>query len=350
VQDDRCGVRRGVSLVLLVAAVLVPAATPAGARSSPGIIAFVRTCCETLGDAQSDVFVARADGTGRPRAVTHLVNVSEASWSADRRWLAITRPRLNPVLFVGRSSGGKLRRISVGAGPVLSPMLSPDGRLIAYEQESSGAASVWVSTTSGATQRIGFGVPGAWDPTKPRTLAYSSEDGIHLADVAHHSQHLLFRGNFNRAIGWSPDGRRIVAHAFSWPNHARRPTKPDDIYVYSLASGKRTNVSHTGGWDSYPAWSPDGRRIAWSTTNAIWVVNADGSGKRRLTSLKAKSTSVLEPTWSPDGHSIIFVRGFVDACQLYLVRITGGSARPLFAPQDQPTGGSACDIDPVWFR
>ena len=65
-------------------------------------------------------------------------------------------------------------------------------------------------------------------------------------------------------------------------------------------------------------WSPDGSRIVFDRTydcaasldlcSAIWVVNADGSGEKRLTSANAKSVvSAVAPTWSPDGRRIAYV-------------------------------------------
>ncbi len=313
----------------------------------PGTIAFVRVTGDNTADTYRDVFVARADGTGKPRAVTDIGTVSSASWSPDRRWLAITQPGngLNEAVSVVRSSGGKPRQISTGSGSAFSPSWSSDGRLVAYQQEAASAASVWVSTTSGAKKRLAFGYGVAWHPSQPRTLAYVWTDGIYVAVVGEHSQRRLFVGDFY-SVHWSPDGRRIVTDSFA--NPARR--RSGDLYVYSLSSGKRTNVSHTGGSDRDPAWSPDGRRIAWSSGNHIWVVNADSSRKRRLTSTKDKYTADIRPTWSPDGRSIVFMRSIADSCRLYLVRIQGGPARPLFPARAEPRGANGCDRDPVWFR
>ena len=53
------------------------------------------------------------------------------------------------------------------------------------------------------------------------------------------------------------------------------------------------------------AWSPDGREIAIVNSSRIYVLNADGSGERRLSSGRA-------PSWSPDGRRIAFVRGDPD--------------------------------------
>ena len=71
---------------------------------------------------------------------------------------------------------------------------------------------------------------------------------------------------------------------------------------------------------SLPAWSPDGSRIAYARTGEIYVANADGSGERRLTTMREP---VSFPAWSPDGRTIAFA-GVRD---VFAVPAAGGSVR-----------------------
>jgi TolB protein len=59
--------------------------------------------------------------------------------------------------------------------------------------------------------------------------------------------------------------------------------------------------------DLLPQWSPDGSKIAFSRNDDIFVMNADGSGKTRLTTDPAVD---FQPTWSPDGRKIVWIRAF----------------------------------------
>jgi TolB protein len=88
------------------------------------------------------------------------------------------------------------------------------------------------------------------------------------------------------------------------PSGARH--RDSDIYVMNAdGSGQRRL---TNGWDCCVAWSPDGGQIAFlrdhlSTEAAIWVMNASGRGARRLARGR-----LGEPTWSSDGRHIAFDR------------------------------------------
>jgi TolB protein len=119
---------------------------------------------------------------------------------------------------------------------------------------------------------------------------------------------------------WSPDGRRIAYVSFE----AKKPV----IYVHSLLDGKRHVAANFRGSNSAPAWSPDGKRLAVSLSreggSQIFLINADGSGVRRLTTSTAIDT---EPRFSPDGQWIYFTSDRGGSPQIYRMNANGGEAQ-----------------------
>jgi TolB protein len=77
-----------------------------------------------------------------------------------------------------------------------------------------------------------------------------------------------------------------------------------------------------------PAWSPDGSKIAYEHENAVWVMNADGTGNRRIT----KGGIATSPTWSPDGTHIAYTRwekAGPESTDIYLSKADGSHETPL---------------------
>jgi TolB protein len=150
------------------------------------------------------------------------------------------------------------------------------------------------------------------------------------------------------APNWSPDGQRIVFMA-------EIGTGKGDIYIMNRdGSGRRRLTDHPAN-DSTPAMSPDGRSIAFESdrdgTPDIYVMDADGGNVRRLTSDPARD---LSPAWSPDGQRIAFTsdRHERAAADVYLMRADGSaiervtSDRSNWAPQFSPDGSRlAVQID-----
>ena len=119
---------------------------------------------------------------------------------------------------------------------------------------------------------------------------------------------------------WSPDGRRLAYVSFE----AKKPV----VYVHSIADGRRQVAANFKGSNSAPAWSPDGTKLAVSLSreggSQIFLMNPDGTGLRRLTSSSAIDT---EPRFSPDGQWIYFTSDRGGTPQVYRMPASGGEAQ-----------------------
>lgn len=110
---------------------------------------------------------------------------------------------------------------------------------------------------------------------------------------------LTFDSDEDTDPAWSPDGRRI---AF---------TKRQQIFVMNADGSGATQLTSQG-FNENPAWSPDGLKIAFQSSRdsvallefEIYVMDADGENETRLTNLPEQN---LQPAWSPDGKQIAFM-------------------------------------------
>ena len=142
---------------------------------------------------------------------------------------------------------------------------------------------------------------------------------------------------------WSPAGSKIAFGLMEGGFH---------IYSINPDGSELQNLTADSG-GILPSWSPDGSQIAFKTfAGELWVMNADGSNKRRLADQLMLNMHQLEPpSWSPDGTSICFTRGGVPfeepseeavlTTPIYVVRVDGSNLTRL-------TTNPALDHDPVW--
>jgi TolB protein len=120
---------------------------------------------------------------------------------------------------------------------------------------------------------------------------------------------------------WKPDGSELLLTSY-------RTGRPE-LWAFRLADHSFRSVGHKGN-SMGGVYSPDGKRIAFCLTEGpntdIWVMNADGSGARRLTREPAIDVS---PSWSPDGSKIAFTSDRAGTPQLYVMNADGSGVRRL---------------------
>jgi Tol biopolymer transport system component len=205
--------------------------------------------------------------------------------------------------------GGKVRRIWSGQGVcpcAAGPVWSPDGRRIAFGSEQDGPVDLYITNRDGKAER--------------RLTRNAEEEG---------------------SLTWSPDGRRIAVVVQS--RKGTGPVTSNHLYVVSADGSDRRLL----GRGQAPTWSPDGRKIAFRSdrdgNGEVYVVNADGSGLRRVTRNPASDG---RPVWSPDGTRLLFTRFGDGSSDIYSVSADGSGARNL-TPDVRPARVGR-DSSPAW--
>ncbi len=155
----------------------------------------------------------------------------------------------------------------------------------------------------------------------------------------------------DRQPSWSPDGKRIV---FSSDRDADRDNPHNiEIYVMNADGGNPQRLTENLIEDKYPSWSPDGERIVFSArreghvenkfgiTYEIYVMDADGGNEQRLTENRNND---WDPVWSPDGNRIAFEsdrKGDFVNFDIYVMDADGGNLQKL-------TNNRAWNGGPSW--
>jgi Tol biopolymer transport system component/uncharacterized protein YjdB len=156
-------------------------------------------------------------------------------------------------------------------------------------------------------------------------------------------------GNVSRSPSASPNGNRIAFYVAQFELNGDRT---DDIFAVDRNGLNMRRLTSEPGYDGDPAWSPSGDRIAYRRIEPgtgrgdVWVMNADGSDKVKLTGDLPAAESSGPPAWSPDASRIAFITTSYTA---------GGSASTLWIMNADGSGkhslvvnATAGDRDPTW--
>jgi TolB protein len=189
-------------------------------------------------------------------------------------------------------------------------------------------------------------------PGKPGQIAFvrgGKRRGIYVADPSGNKVRRITRG-YDRGPAWSPDGRRIAFTRGGETSSGNIATYRGIYVVNASGSGLRRVLkdrgSHTEkpfGELALPTWSPDGARLAFEYKDGLGVVNLDGTGARTLlTNAEGSTHTTSEPTWSPDGKTLAFARLF-EPDGLWVLDMASGQQRRVtgdcnFTPNWSPDG------------
>ena len=262
-------------------------------------------------DGDAEIFVRRTDGS--TVQLTHnRVHDFGASWSPDGQKIAFSRSSGDgTALFVMRADGSSVRRVT-------TPVTNPDG--IA----SSDFVPAWSPSGTQlafASNRAG-GEPDIWRVDL---------DGTHLTRL---TRTPVFTGDFNPT--WSPDGRWI------WFDSDRVGVFNREIYrMRPDGTDVRRMTTTADVDDGAPDVSPDGRTVVFTSMRAnggqdLFTMKADGTGVRPLGTPTADRDEVF-PAWNATGTRVLYWRfssideptediWVIDADGTDRRRLTGGSA------------------------
>lgn len=190
-------------------------------------------------------------------------------------------------------------------GTNLSPAWAGDGAKLAFSSSRSGAPEIFVSDAAGgALHRLttdnGPDVSPAWNRKTNAQIAFvSGRTGlpqIYTMESDGTNQQRMTDQGYAVSPNWAPNGQFLT---FAWVRKYG-PGEPgaSDVYLMDIASKQWVQLTHDGGRNDFPSWSPDNRHIVFQSNRSgslqIWSMLADGSKVQQLTFTGRNS----QPNWS----------------------------------------------------
>jgi len=291
-----------------------------------------------------------------PRNITiddlfQIRDVSQPEMSPDGQWVAYTvRTRMlkddknEQRLYMISTKGGDPIPLTAEGVSSSHPRWSPDGKYLAFlSARNAGKTQVWLlDRRGGEAQKLTETVQGVndfeWSPDSTRLVLNLQDPKPEDAEAAKDKP---------AAKPKTPPPFVIDRLQFKEDTVGYLDRRRDHLFVFDVASKKTTQLTSGDFDDSEPDWSPDGKSIAFTSNRTtpdpdrnynsdIWVVAADNTDKgAHLTQITTNPGADRAPAWSPDGKWIAYVTQTDVTAMIYathhlaIAPSTGGEAKVL---------------------
>jgi Tol biopolymer transport system component len=311
-----------------------------------------------------DVYVTDIDGanvrnlTGSPTRFHHM------DLSPDGKTLLYASQLGCDIWALKTDGSGQTRLTNKNGGRADGcnawPRWSANGARIAFatnrERQISPTYDIYVMNADGTSPRnvsASLGVPpidvrlGGWSPGGQVVFEHHDVPGgvwksrVYAVNADGSAPQPVFAAENQYSVAWSPDGSKALFLRHAGNEQALYLMNANGSGVRRLTSAipadwlAGTSGSGTATYHDYDPWSPDGTRVAFTNLGRLHVINADGTGLVQLTQQDA-----IFNGWSPDGTRIAYTAG--NPADVYLVYAGGGGVVNL-------TNSPSDERDAIWL-
>ena len=297
-------------------------------------------CLAIGGPAATSAAAQPASLFGLARQVTASITADPSIAPDGQRMVYLTVVAGVQQLFTSDIDGRNVHQLTHEAFDREDPAWSPDGRKIAFVSDANGGQVISMMNPDGSgvealSPATVHAIHPSWTPDSHAVLYCTTDDldpprknesDIYRVDIPTRRVARLITGGINTYPVMSPDGRRIAFRKILDGTNS-------EVFVADADGTNPRNLTHDPAFDGWPAWSPDGKRIAFASNRGgnqqIYVMDADGGNVTRVIHREGRATA---PTWSPDGKALYFPicskQDGVVGCEIFAARLeTGGPTR-----------------------
>ncbi len=298
---------------------------------------------------ETDLWIADVATGERHQLTTEGHSCNSAEWSPDEKWVAFVSDRPGSLpkspaekrqLWVMPANGGEAQQLTKMEKGVGGFDWAPDSQRIVFSAEASESKAMKDRKESFGDYHVihaDYEMTHLWLVDLPKT------DAAGRVSAVGEPKELTKEEAFSvEEFSFSPDGTRIAFSAAKDPDLISSFSK--DIYVVTVGDGTVKKIVDTPGPDSNPQWSPDGKQIAFETSNGekyffyanqkIAVVDANGGMPRVVSDAFDEDPGLLR--WTPEG---IYFSGLQKmSSSLYLLDPASGNVKKVSMPGSEIAG------------
>jgi len=266
-----------------------------------------------------------------------------ATYSFDGKQIVFQRRSDSKgALLTMPAAGGDPQVLLADGFDNLSPAWRPDNRHVLFlsNRGGGGGADVWeIDVNGGSPRQLTF------ETNHVISVSVSADNRVAYVPFWHDTflfavdvtsgerRQLTSHTKDNLGARFSPDSQTVAYHSTR--------TGTSEIWLHHVDGRAETRITDNDSWDLYPDWSPDGKRLIFVSDRQdsrykIFIVNSDGGGERLLMDQPISFDSPLLPVnadlvsrWSPDGEQIAFLVEDEETKALWTVQADGGGVRKL---------------------